>query len=249
MEKNKKGLECFPGDNGLKDLLFRWNYISRKPIYDFFVEKLSGQQGTILDFGCGKMPYKKIFKCADSYIGLDVESAKEFGFHPDGVIYYDGKDIPLDDESVDCVVSCQVFEHVPDLNYSMNEIYRVLKKEGTFCFSVPMAQAIHMDPYDFRRFTIYGIEQALNKYNYKNIEIVGTNRPIDSIRWIRALHMRTPFRQLYTTFSNLCFLNAMKKDKRISVRIENLVRKLLHKSMRPDEFSRFPIDYLVICKK
>ncbi|MDP1845274.1 MAG: methyltransferase domain-containing protein [Candidatus Moranbacteria bacterium] len=37
----------------------------------------------------------------------------------------------------DLVISCEVLEHIPDYKKALEEIYRVLKKDGYFIFSVP----------------------------------------------------------------------------------------------------------------
>jgi len=45
----------------------------------------------------------------------------------------DSMALPFKDNTVDVVVCNQVYEHVPDANCMMREIYRVLKREG-FCY-------------------------------------------------------------------------------------------------------------------
>lgn len=37
----KLGLECYPNSNAMRDIFFRRNYISRKPLYDYYCSHLS----------------------------------------------------------------------------------------------------------------------------------------------------------------------------------------------------------------
>jgi SAM-dependent methyltransferase len=70
-------------------------------------------------------------------IGIDVDRAV-LG-HPalDEAIVYDGGRIPLDDRSVDMVVSDWVFEHVGDPAVFASEIDRILKPGGWVCARTP----------------------------------------------------------------------------------------------------------------
>jgi len=72
-------------------------------------------------------------------IGLDIDkpglefAAKNNRSCDCAFILADAMNIPLEDESVDVVVCNAIYEHVPDAEILMKEIYRVLKKDG-FCY-------------------------------------------------------------------------------------------------------------------
>jgi len=73
-----------------------------------FQETLPQLQGTLLDIGCGQMPYKPLLLSEESnvekYIGIDLEGGRHFQrSQPD--LLWDGKTIPLDDESIDCAIA------------------------------------------------------------------------------------------------------------------------------------------------
>ena len=73
-----------------------------------------------LDVGCGLRPYEGYFP-PGSYIGVDIESSgrpRELKI-PD--FYYDGKTLPFNDHSYDCVLCTQVLEHVPDPRLMLSE--------------------------------------------------------------------------------------------------------------------------------
>ena len=244
-------LRCYPGHNGIKDLLFRWNYVTRKPIYDFLLEKVApcSNGGRVLDMGCGNMPYQPLFSEAEKYIGLDVDTAKEYGFEANGIIYYDGYDIPIESETIDVAFSIQVFEHIEDLDHSIDELYRVLKKDGKLFFTVPMVGRIHYMPYDYRRFTNFGIIEMLEKHGFSNISVEAANRIVDTVRYLKIEMTPRPFKPLYTMYQNLTFIYGKGKLYRGMVSIENMIRKILHKQPKPQTDYILPLGYLVSCEK
>ncbi|MFM2379233.1 MAG: hypothetical protein RLZZ143_1811 [Cyanobacteriota bacterium] len=61
------------------------------------------------------------------------------GLMKNSVVCQDVQNLLLNDESFDLVTSTEVFEHVPDDSKGFSEIYRVLKKDGYFIFTVPLS--------------------------------------------------------------------------------------------------------------
>src|SRR4051812_24718979 len=61
------------------------------------------------------------------------------------------------DNSVDCVVSISVLEHVRYPHKVVAEIYRILKPGGVVYLNIPFVYAFHGDPDDFYRFSCNGI--------------------------------------------------------------------------------------------
>ena len=79
-------------------------------------------------------------------IALDP-SEKELSYNHDvdeKIIFAMGIDAraPLDDNSVDIVTSHMVLEHIPNNNYTMREISRILKPGGKFISAFPCKFAI-----------------------------------------------------------------------------------------------------------
>lgn len=62
----------------------------------------------------------------------------EPGAYKKGIQCQDVQQLTFDDSSFDLMTSTEVFEHVPDDTKGYQEIYRCLKKDGYFVFSVPM---------------------------------------------------------------------------------------------------------------
>jgi len=79
--------------------------------------------------------------------------------------------LPIRDNSLACVVSQEVFEHLTDPAAAAKEVLRVLKPGGLFYFQVPFIIGFHSAPHDFWRFTHRGVEQLLLGAGFEIIEI------------------------------------------------------------------------------
>ena len=135
-------------------------YFSRRGLWKSIEENKKYISGRCLDFGCGTKPYERLFN-VDEYIGVEIEGS---GNRKD-IVYYDGRHIPFPDESFDSIICSEVFEHIPNLDEIVDELKRVLKKGGYMVVTVPFAYPEHCIPYDFRRFSSFGIEELAKEHN------------------------------------------------------------------------------------
>lgn len=120
-------------------------------------------QGVLLDVGCGNSPYRSmLIEPAGSvkrYIGLDLASTQ---YSTGGIdVFWDGHRIPLRDQSVDCALATEVFEHCPAVDEVMVEIQRVLKPGGVLVFTVPFLWPLHDVPWDECRYTPFSLQRRL----------------------------------------------------------------------------------------
>lgn len=122
----------------------------------------SHAHGVLLDVGCGQRRHEHIFlPRVDRYIGLDYPPvsggiwATTGGENVD--IWGDGQYLPILSDSVDTVLCSQVLEHVPEPAKAMRELARVLRPGGHAIVTVPQEWGIHQEPFDFYRFTRYGL--------------------------------------------------------------------------------------------
>jgi SAM-dependent methyltransferase len=151
--------------------LFHPSYIIRRGLYLTIRDLAPEISGDVLDFGCGSKPYASLFMQARSYIGVDLEKAGHD--HSDSRIdvFYDGKVLPFADRQFNAVVSFEVFEHVFNLSEILVEIHRVTKDSGLLLISVPFAWEEHEIPYDFARYTSFGISHLLKQAGYEIVEL------------------------------------------------------------------------------
>lgn len=117
--------------------------------------------GRLLDVGCGKKPYKKLFVNVTEYIGMDIDNPGHDHSNEDIDIFYDGKRFPFADSSFDSVLTNQVFEHVFNPVEFMSEVNRVLKPGGHLLLTVPFMWDEHEQPFDFGRYSSFGIKHIL----------------------------------------------------------------------------------------
>lgn len=128
-------------------------------------------KGVVVDLGCGTSPYKEdILKVATEYIGVDWKNS----FHNQSNVDVFAnlcERLPFDDEYADTVTSFQVMEHLPEPGIFLSEAHRILKRGGTIFITVPFMWHVHEAPYDYFRYTKYGLEYLLKKTGFVDIEI------------------------------------------------------------------------------
>ncbi len=132
-----------------------------------FAPELNGQ---ILDFGCGAKPYESLFAHADQYIGIDIENESHDHKNEKIDVFYNGSEIPFENNYFDSVFTSEVLEHVPNLNQTVYEIARVLKKDGKLLLTIPFSFPEHEMPFDFRRLTVGGVKQILQDQGFEIIQ-------------------------------------------------------------------------------
>jgi SAM-dependent methyltransferase len=72
--------------------------------------------------------------------------------------------LPFADEIFDGVVVQAVLEHVADPYQCVEEIHRVLKKDGVVYGETPFVAQVHLGKYDFTRFTPLGHRRLFRKF-------------------------------------------------------------------------------------
>ena len=155
-------------------------YLIRKGIYKGVKENAVHLRGKLLDFGCGSKPYKDLFD-VEEYIGLDTQNSGHNHKDESIDVFYDGKTIPFNNNHFDSVFSSEVFEHVFELEDSLKEIRRVCKPNGHLLITVPFVMSEHEIPYDYARYSSYGIKYLLEKNGFQIINQTKTSNNIQTI--------------------------------------------------------------------
>ena len=150
-------------------------YLIRKALWLEIREYASSANGNILDFGCGSKPYETAFSICESYTGLDVAQSGHNHANSRIDVLYDGKTLPFSNKTFDKVVCFEVFEHIKDPGASLEEVARVLKYGGELFISVPFIYGEHEIPFDFQRWTSFGLTRLLEKHNFRIVKMVKLN--------------------------------------------------------------------------
>lgn len=132
---------------------------------DFLLDNKNYLKGKLLDAGCGEKPYSLIY---DEYvvesIGCDVETCKHNQKFVDVFASLDS--LPFNDEEFDTILCTNVMEHVFESKKAFGELTRVLKSGGNLILSIPFLYPAHEIPYDFYRYTNFGIKKQLENRGY-----------------------------------------------------------------------------------
>lgn len=143
-------------------------YIARSGLRKGVSEFSSSLSGQLLDVGCGKKPYQSLFSVAN-YVGLDIDS-ETTRKHGIADYLYDGKRFPFEDAAFDSMLCNQVFEHVFNPDEFLDEIIRVLKPGGKLLLTAPFVWDEHEQPYDFARYSSFGLCALLEKTGFHIIQ-------------------------------------------------------------------------------
>ena len=84
--------------------------------------------------------------------------------------YRNDKRVTFKDDNFDSIVMFEVFEHVFNPDEFLREVYRVLKSEGVLLMTVSFVWDEHEQPYDFARYTSFGIRDFLKRHGFQIIE-------------------------------------------------------------------------------
>jgi SAM-dependent methyltransferase len=141
-------------------------FFARRSLYDNIVKLAPHIKGETLDVGCGQKPYKHLFQ-STKYIGIEVQQEGHDHTNEDVDVFYDGKRIPFDDNHFDSAITSQVLEHVFEPDAFLTEICRVLKPEGRLLLTVPFVWDEHEQPYDYARYSSFGLKYLLEKNGFQ----------------------------------------------------------------------------------
>jgi SAM-dependent methyltransferase len=131
----------------------------------------------VLDVACGTgYGSSLIAKTAKKVIGVDNSpqaikySKKNYNASNIEFVVGDATQLPLQDQSVDVVVSFETIEHLLKPTLFINEIKRVLKPGGTFIVSTPnAAEFMEGNEYHKHEFKLAELENLL-KISFKHVD-------------------------------------------------------------------------------
>lgn len=119
----------------------------------------------VLDAGAGDAPYKQFF-IHTRYESTDFYRVE--GAPYDRVTYIcDLSAIPVCSQRYDLIFCSQVLEHTPEPQSVLDEFFRVLKPAGELWITAPLFYEEHQIPYDFYRYTRYGLTYLLQKAGFE----------------------------------------------------------------------------------
>lgn len=150
------------------DLLFAdRTYVLERLKRDEFRRVAPSLRGRVIDVGCGLGPYRRLLGAGCSYVGVDWRAT------PAVSVLGDVSRLPIADDVADCILLTEVLEHVPEPLAVLREVRRVLRPGGVAYVTVPMSWCLHGEPFDYYRFTPYGISYLAHR---ADLSVVSTRR-------------------------------------------------------------------------
>lgn len=140
-------------------------FLARRQLWREITTASASLSGPLLDVGCGTKPYRELF-ATETYVGLDIDSEES---RSRGVAdaFYDGMTFPFEAERFDSVLCNQVLEHVFNPDQFVSEIRRVLTRGGRLLLTVPFVWDEHEQPYDYARYSSFGLKALLERQGFK----------------------------------------------------------------------------------
>lgn len=137
---------------------------------EFIIKYSKYYKGELYDLGCGTKPYEDYFKqFCSNYVGVDWSDSLH-NLTAD-IVTDLNKALPIENEKADTIVSFSVMEHLYNPQGFLEEAYRILKKDGKIILQVPFMWHVHEEPYDYFRYTKYGLQFMFEKAGFKNIVV------------------------------------------------------------------------------
>lgn len=158
---------------------------SRQGLYEFlnpqFSKIKSGEK--VLTVGAGgevnKLLYEYAEKADFKVTSFDIDEDRE----PD--ILGDLHSYDFGENRFDTIVLSEVLEHLHSPHLGIQNVHRSLKPGGRLILTTPFIFPIHDRPYDFYRYTKYGLEHLLS--GFEDVEIRERNSALEAIDvlWLR----------------------------------------------------------------
>lgn len=154
-----------------------WHISKRRIIRNLMNRYLNLKNPRILDIGCGTGKNIEELKDLGKIYGLDsskeaLKFCKKRGLN--NLIFGSAEKTTLKNESFDLIMLLDVLEHTND-NKTLDETYRILKKEGIIILTVPAFSWLWSNwdvvLHHRRRYTTKNLTQILKQKNFEIIKI------------------------------------------------------------------------------
>lgn len=172
--------QFFPSGIGI---ILSPSFLIRRGLAHAIAPEAKAFSGRILDFGCGSKPYESVFLNASEYIGVDIEVSghnhAELNSKID--VFYDGSKLPFENDEFDGVVAFEVFEHVFEPDVVIPELHRVMKAGGALIVTTPFVWPEHEEPYDYARYSTFGLKHLFEKHGFKVSKVVRVGTSYETV--------------------------------------------------------------------
>lgn len=139
----------------------------------------------VIDAGAGEGRFKPYF-AHTHYIGIDFGLGDASWNYRSLDVMGDIARMPIAENVADAVICTQTLEHVPEPAQVITELARVLKPGGSLYLAAPQNWHQHQKPYDFFRYTSFGLRYLFEKAGLEPLLI----EPMGGYFWFLSLQFQ-----------------------------------------------------------
>jgi SAM-dependent methyltransferase len=170
--------------------------------------------GALLELGVGQGPDSNFFRSLPTVLSYTACDRLEFhetfakGHSPAGeVVLYEGNVLPFGDASFDSLVSLDCLEHInpAEIASYLSEAHRVLRQGGHLVITAPFAYPEHCEPFDYQRFSSYGLEELLRQAGFAVVKIIGRSSALETVLFLIKHRL---FAATFPSFITSRFINS-----------------------------------------
>jgi ubiquinone/menaquinone biosynthesis C-methylase UbiE len=139
--------------------------------------------GAVLDVGCGGQPFRALVETnRRTYVGMDVVQNADNTV----AVFGDLEHVEPSTPTYPFVLCTEVLEHVVDIDLACRGLRRLLAPGGITMITVPFLFPVHMEPYDYRRLTEYGIARLAADHGFDVVSSVRLGSAADAVATLMA---------------------------------------------------------------
>lgn len=133
----------------------------------------------VLDVGCAEQPFRALIESSGRrYIGMDVVQNSTQSVDIVSTL----EAAPSSSGTYRVVLCTEVLEHVADIDAAFASLRRLTAAGGAVVLTVPFIFPLHMEPYDFRRLTLHGVQRLAADHGFA----VEASTPLGSLQDVLA---------------------------------------------------------------
>lgn len=171
----------------MKNSLREWtDWFARTPLHPQWLlgrrkppASLRRFSGSLLDIGAADRWIEAHLPKGTHYVALDYPPTGRDLYNARPDIFADGANLPVCAACFDGVTCLEVLEHVSNPSIVVAEIARALKPGGRAWLSMPFLYPVHDAPFDFQRYTEYGLRRDIQR---AGLEVVALRKSGHAIR-------------------------------------------------------------------
>ncbi|MGH9141772.1 MAG: class I SAM-dependent methyltransferase [Vicinamibacterales bacterium] len=121
------------------------------------------RSSAVLDVGCAQQPFRPLIESSGlQYVGMDVVQNRARTVDIISTL----EDAPTPMPAYPVLLCTEVLEHVGDIDAAFAGLRRLVSPGGAVLLTVPFIFPLHMEPYDFRRLTLHGVQRLAADHGF-----------------------------------------------------------------------------------